>query len=65
MQYALTLAKLIEQFQKLPSVGSKSAQRMAYYVLSLSEEEAQNFADAIVNAKKNIHYCLSHFPKNS
>ncbi len=57
MQYALTLAKLIEQFQKLPSVGSKSAQRMAYYVLSLSEEEAKNFAEAIINAKQNIHYC--------
>ncbi|MBQ3823758.1 MAG: recombination protein RecR [Clostridia bacterium] len=57
MQYAVSLEKLIEQFQKLPSVGLKSAQRMAYHILSLPEEKVKAFADAIVNAKKNIHYC--------
>ncbi len=57
MQYSQSLAKLIEQFQKLPSVGLKSAQRMAYYVLSLSEEEVNEFSRALVSAKQKIHYC--------
>lgn len=57
MQYSQSLARLIEQFQKLPSVGTKSAQRMAYYVLSLSEKEVNDFANALVNAKQKIHYC--------
>ena len=52
-----SLDKLIEQFEKLPGIGRKSAQRMAFYVLSQPYEKAQQFADALVNAHKNIRRC--------
>ena len=51
------LEKLVEQFASLPGIGGKSAQRLAFHILSLSEQEAQEFADAIVNAKKNVTCC--------
>ncbi len=51
------LENLVEQFAKLPGIGGKSAQRLAFHVLSLPEEEAQAFADAIVSAKKNVTCC--------
>lgn len=51
------LEKLIEQFRKIPSVGSKTAQRMAFHVLDLTEAEAEEFANAIISAHKNIHHC--------
>ncbi|HBL40669.1 MAG TPA: recombination protein RecR, partial [Ruminococcaceae bacterium] len=52
-----SLAKLIEQFERLPGIGRKTAQRLAFYVLNLSEREAQDFADAITDAHKKIHRC--------
>ena len=51
------LEDLVEQFARLPGIGGKSAQRLAFYVLGLPESEAQAFADAIVNAKKQITLC--------
>ncbi len=51
------LEKLIEQFQKMPSVGRKTAQRMAFHVLDLTDDEAKEFADAIINAHTKIHRC--------
>lgn len=51
------LEKLVEQFARLPGIGGKSAQRLAFYVLSLPMEEAQEFSDAIVNAKKSVTLC--------
>jgi len=58
MQYfPPALEALVEQFARLPGVGTKSAQRLAFYVLSLTEDEAANFARAIVEAKKAIHCC--------
>ena len=51
------LEKLVEQFARLPGIGGKSAQRLAFYVLGLPMEEAQEFADAIVGAKKNVTCC--------
>ena len=51
------LENLVEHFAKLPGVGRKSAQRLAFHVLSLSEEETSAFAQAIVNAKTCIHCC--------
>ncbi|MFU0832624.1 MAG: recombination mediator RecR [Oscillospiraceae bacterium] len=51
------LSRLIDQFERLPGIGSKSAQRLAYYVLGLSDEEVQAFADAILDAHRKIHYC--------
>ena len=51
------LEKLVEQFAKLPGIGGKSAQRLAFYMLSLPESEAREFANAIVDAKKNVTLC--------
>ena len=51
------LENLVEQFAKLPGVGVKSAQRLAFYVLSMSPEDAGAFAQAIVDAKTAIHCC--------
>ena len=51
------LEKLVEQFARLPGVGYKSAQRLAFHVLSLPAEEAQAFADAITDAKRSVTLC--------
>lgn len=51
------LEKLVEQFRKMPSVGKKTAQRMAFHVLDLSDDEAKEFADAILEAHERIHRC--------
>ena len=55
--YAKPLTKLIAELSKLPGIGSKTAQRLAFHILSLSDEEAKSIADAIVDAKSNMHYC--------
>lgn len=55
--FAPPLARLIEAFEKLPGIGHKTAQRLAFHVLNSSKEEAQNFAEALVEAKEKIHYC--------
>lgn len=58
MQYfPAALQDLADQFAKLPGIGGKTAQRLAFYVLGLPEEEAQSFADAIIEAKKTVHTC--------
>ena len=58
MQYfPPALEKLVEQFARLPGIGRKSAQRLAFFVLSLPEGEAAEFAQAIVEAKAAIHCC--------
>lgn len=54
---ALPLEKLIEQFASLPGIGRKTAGRLAFYVLSMSEEEAKAFSDAILEAHEKIHNC--------
>lgn len=51
------LEKLVEQFARLPGIGGKTAQRLAFFVLGLPEEEAEEFAAAILDAKKNITVC--------
>ena len=55
--FPAALEALVEQFARLPGVGSKSAQRLAFYVLSLDDGEARKFADAIVTAKKTVTFC--------
>lgn len=57
MGYIEPIEKLIRQFSLLPGVGSKTAQRYALKVLSLTDEQAQNFADAILAAKRNVKVC--------
>lgn len=55
--YIAPLERLIEKFQSLPSIGRKSAVRLAYHILEMDNEKAFDFADAIIQAKKIIGYC--------
>lgn len=57
MIYPKSIATLIEHFQKFPSVGPKSAQRMAFYLLRMPMSEVQKFAQSIVEAKENTQTC--------
>ena len=54
---ALPLQLLAEQFAKLPGIGMKTAQRLAYFVMSYTDSEAKAFADAILHAHKTVHSC--------
>ncbi len=51
------MERLTEQFARLPGIGGKTAQRLSFYILSLPAEEAQAFADAIMDAKKTVRLC--------
>lgn len=51
------IGKLINQFTKLPGVGMKTAQRYAYKIINMSEEDAHAFAESIINCKKQVKYC--------
>lgn len=58
MQYfPAALQDLADQFARLPGIGGKTAQRLAFHVLSLPEEDAQAFAEAILEAKRTVHTC--------
>ena len=57
MQFTPPLARLIEQFQKFPGIGPKSAQRMAFFVLGMSKGDVTQFADALVDAKERVKNC--------
>lgn len=59
--YAPSIEKLIESFEKLPSIGHKTAQRLAFYMLDLSNEEVEEFTSSIINAKKNLKFCSKCF----
>ena len=55
--YAEPVARLIEEFSKLPGIGKKTAQRLAFFVLDSDISEARSLAEAIVNAKEKTKYC--------
>jgi len=55
--YATSVAKLVEEFEKLPGIGQKSAQRLAFYILRHSKEDAERFANAILSARSNLKFC--------
>ena len=55
--FPASLENLIDKFASLPGVGRKSAQRLAFHILSLPESEALSFADAVVEARKSVHCC--------
>ena len=55
--YIEPIGKLINEFTKLPGVGAKTAQRYAYKIVNMKEDEARAFAEAIINVKKNVRYC--------
>ena len=52
-----SLEKLIDKFESLPGIGRKTAQRLAYHVLKLSQSETDSFVNAILSAHREIHYC--------
>ncbi len=65
MFFTPPLAKLIEEFQKFPGVGPKSAQRMAFYVLNMNYDSVQNLAFAITDAKDKVKNCSKCFHLSS
>lgn len=56
-EYAQPLNRLIEELKKIPSIGAKTAQRIAFYLLSIPAEEADHLSEAIREVKKNLFYC--------
>jgi len=57
--YSPSIEKLIEAFEKLPSIGNKTAARLAFHMLDATQEETKEFVQAILDAKKNLKYCTS------
>lgn len=55
--FAMPLQRLIEEFEKLPGIGGKTAQRLAFFVINQPKEKAKQFADAIICAKEELCYC--------
>ena len=55
--FPAALERLTEEFAHLPGIGSKSAQRLAFYTLSMSQEDAEHFAQTIIEAKRTVHTC--------
>ena len=55
--YSPSIEKLIESFEKLPSIGHKTAARLAFHVLEQSKEQTDEFINSIINAKNNLKYC--------
>lgn len=57
MQYPAPIAKLINSFAKLPGIGAKTAARLAFYVLNMPESDVTQFAQALINVKRDLTYC--------
>jgi len=57
MRYAPSIERLLKELERLPGIGPKSAQRIAYYVLRTDADSAQRLADAIAEVKRTIHFC--------
>lgn len=55
--YSGQIAKLIEELSGLPGIGAKSAQRLAFHIINMPEEQVDRLASAMVDARKNIRYC--------
>ncbi len=59
--YSSQITKLIEELSKLPGIGTKSAQRLAFHIINMPAEQVQRLSDTIVNAKKQVRYCKECF----
>ena len=57
MNYPASFEELVECFKMLPGIGNKGAERMAYHVLSMDEQQVQRFSEALIDFKTNIQYC--------
>ena len=60
-EFSPSIEKLIESFEKLPSIGNKTAIRLAFYMLNTSEEQANEFVKSIQDARKNLKFCSKCF----
>lgn len=59
--YSSQITKLIEELSRLPGIGSKSAQRLAFHIINMPKEQVANLSSAITEAKRNVHYCKECF----
>lgn len=59
--YSSQITKLIEELSKLPGVGAKSAQRLAFHIIHMPEEQVERLSGAIIDAKHNVRYCQECF----
>ena len=57
MEYPKPIAKLIDSFMKLPSVGQKTATRMAFHVMDMEAEDVKDFAESLQSVKRDLHFC--------
>ncbi|MDN5353083.1 MAG: recombination protein RecR [Clostridiales bacterium] len=57
MRYIPAITKLIDEFSRLPGIGRKTAQRLAFYIVDMEPARAHQFAEAILDAKRKVHYC--------
>lgn len=57
MQFPTPIAKLVDGFMRLPGIGPKTAQRLAFFVLTMEEDDVTDFAKALIGAKRDLHYC--------
>ena len=55
--YSGYITKLIEELSGLPGIGAKTAGRLAFHILDMPEEQVEDLANAMVNAKRNVKYC--------
>ena len=55
--YSKQISKLIEQFSRLPGIGPKSAQRLAFHLINMPEEHVKELADSMIDARENVRYC--------
>ena len=55
--YSSQISKLIEELSRLPGIGAKSAQRLAFHIINMPEDQVQKLSNTIVEAKKNVRYC--------
>lgn len=59
--YSSQISKLIEELSRLPGIGSKSAQRLAFHIINMPKEQVEQLSNAIVEAKNNVRYCKQCF----
>ena len=59
--YSPSIERLIESFEKLPSIGHKTAARLAFYILDMPQEQVEELSQSIIDAKKNVKYCKKCF----
>jgi recombination protein RecR len=55
--YSNQISKLIEELSRLPGIGTKTAQRLAFHIINMPEEQVKNLSNAIIDAKHNVRYC--------